>query len=75
MQLSWVWMLCGVRPTSNRLNSRTLGSDRAGVSGIGIGPIDGDEVREALQKADRSGIKIVCLIPIFQVNKSGFIGL
>lgn len=47
----------------------------AGVSGIGIGPIDGDEVREALQKADRSGIKIVCFdTDISGVNKSGFIG-
>lgn len=47
----------------------------AGVSGIGIGPIEGNEVREALQKADGNGVKIVCFdTDISGINKSGFIG-
>lgn len=47
----------------------------SGVSGIGIGPIDGKEVRDALNKADSKGIKIVCFdTDISGVNRSGFIG-
>ncbi|NLX64314.1 MAG: substrate-binding domain-containing protein [Clostridiaceae bacterium] len=46
-----------------------------GVSGIGIGPIDSPEVREALKKASKKGIKIVCFdTDISGVEKDCFIG-
>mgnify|MGYP001201199509 CR=1 FL=1 len=46
-----------------------------GVSGIGIGPIDSPEVREALWKASKKGIKIVCFdTDITGVKKDSFIG-
>lgn len=47
----------------------------AGITGIGIGPVESNEVREALQKADSNGVKIICFdTDISGVNKSGFIG-
>ncbi|NLE24044.1 MAG: substrate-binding domain-containing protein [Clostridiaceae bacterium] len=47
----------------------------AGVSGIGVGPSESIEVREALQIADNNGVKIVCFdTDITGINRSGFIG-
>ncbi|NLB78166.1 MAG: substrate-binding domain-containing protein [Clostridiaceae bacterium] len=47
----------------------------ADVSGIGIGPIESPEVRGALEKANRKGVKIVCFdTDISGVEKDGFIG-
>lgn len=46
-----------------------------GISGIGIGPIDSPEVREALEKASSKDIKIVCFdTDISGIKKDGFIG-
>jgi len=46
-----------------------------GVSGIGIGPNDGPEVRESLKRALDKGIKIVCFdTDIPDIGRDGFIG-
>jgi methyl-accepting chemotaxis protein len=46
-----------------------------GVSGIGIGPVDGPEVRQSLQKALDKGIKVVCFdTDIPEIGRNGFIG-
>ncbi|MGE5615180.1 MAG: substrate-binding domain-containing protein [Bacillota bacterium] len=46
-----------------------------GVAGIGIGPIDGPEVRQSLQKALDKGIKVVCFdTDIPEIGRHGFIG-
>ena len=46
-----------------------------GVSGIGIGPNDGPEVRESLGRALDKGIKIVCFdTDIPDIGRDGFIG-
>lgn len=46
-----------------------------GVSGIGIGPNDGPEVRESLRRAMEKGVKIVCFdTDIPDIGRDGFIG-
>lgn len=46
-----------------------------GVSGIGIGPIDGPEVRNSLKKALDKGIKIICFdTDIPDIGRDAFIG-
>ena len=46
-----------------------------GVSGIGIGPIDGPEVRESIKRALEKGIKVVCFdTDIPEIGRNGFIG-
>jgi len=46
-----------------------------GVSGIGIGPIDGPEVRESLKKAMNMGIKVICFdTDIPDIGRDAFIG-
>ncbi|HHU90935.1 MAG TPA: substrate-binding domain-containing protein [Clostridiaceae bacterium] len=46
-----------------------------GVCGIGIGPIDSPEVRDALEKAIEKDIKIVCFdTDISGIKRNGFIG-
>lgn len=46
-----------------------------GVSGIGIGPIDGPEVRESLKRAMDMGIKVICFdTDIPDIQRDAFIG-
>lgn len=46
-----------------------------GVSGIGIGPNDGPEVRESLKKAMDKGIKVICFdTDIPDIGRDAFIG-
>lgn len=46
-----------------------------GVSGIGVGPIDGSEVRQSIKRALDKGIKVVCFdTDIPEIGRNGFIG-
>lgn len=46
-----------------------------GVSGIGIGPNDGPEVRQSIKRALDKGIKVICFdTDIPEVGRNGFIG-